>query len=69
MKKRYAVSGEVPFMLDLVEGPWVDPVGGGFVTADLDPEREEFLVKAGFLKEVTEDAPQPPTKKKKAAEE
>lgn len=56
MVKRYEVSGDLPFQVSVPYGRWVAP-GGGFIEEELEPERERFLIAAGFIKEVPSPAP------------
>ena len=51
MLKKYIVTGANPFQLEPGVSPWIDP-GGGFIEADLDPKREEYLIQAGCIKEM-----------------
>lgn len=51
MTKRYKVTGSCAFVIDPgAIDRWVQP-GGGYITEDISPLREEFLLNAGFLKE------------------
>lgn len=66
MVKRYEVTGSHPFQVSVPYGRWVAP-GGGFIEEELEPERERFLISAGYLKEVP--SPAPASKKKTQQEE
>lgn len=60
MKKRYELTGAQKFKaIDEPDAPWIDPTGGGFIEADIEPTRERFLIEARYIKEAAPPAPAP----------
>ena len=57
MKRRYPVKGSCPFVLEPgVNNQTVEP-GGGYVDAELSPEREAWLIKVGCLGDPLPETP------------